>query len=327
MTAHKPHVYVQRVGEWYPLYMDATNEALLRAFATVTSAGDRTEPLSPDELIRDLRGVDGILSLNGIGAAEITTAVLDAVGTVQVAVIAHWFHGGHVPATAQWRAAGVEVIDASDAVTDAVAEWVVGAAIMGVRRLVEFDRALKAGSPWAEPGRRDAGLLAESVVGLVGVGRVGRVVARHLRGFGATVIGYDAYLPEEEARALGVRLAPLEEVLGTADVVSLHLPVTDETRGLLGVRELGWIKDGAVFINSARAAVLDNDALVAELRKGRFRAFLDVFPEEPLPLDDPLRALDNVFITPHIAGDTARMFRHAGHIAIERLRQYFAARA
>jgi len=327
MAARKPHVYVQRVGEWYPLYMHAENEARLREFATVTSAGDRAEPLSPDELIRDLRGADGILSLNGIGAAEITTAVLDAVGTVQVAVIAHWFHGGHVPATAMWRAAGVEVIDASDAVTDAVAEWVVGAAIMGVRRLVEFDRALKAGSPWAEPGRRDAGRLAESVVGLVGVGRVGRVVARHLRGFGATVVGYDAYLPEEEAQSLGVRLASLEEVLRTADVVSLHLPVTDETRGLLGARELGWIRDGAVFVNSARAAVLDNDAFVAELRKGRFRAFLDVFPEEPLPLDDPLRALDNVFITPHIAGDTARMFRRCSRIAIERLRDYFAARA
>ncbi len=319
----RPHIYIQRVGEWYPLYMDPENEAGLRAFATVASRGDRREPLSAEDLIRDLQGVDGILSLNGLGAPEITTEVLRATGTVKVSVIAHWWHGGHTPARAMWQAAGVEVVDASDATTEAVVEWVVGAVLMGVRRLVEYDRALKTGSLWAEPRRRDAGLLAESVVGLVGVGRVGRVVARRLQPFGSTLIGYDAYLSEEEARALGVRLAGLEDLLRTADVVSLHLPVTDETRGMLGARELGWIKDGATLINSARAALLDEEALVAELRKGRFRAFLDVFHEEPLPLEHPFRSLDNCFITPHIAGDTKGMFLRCGRLAIARLREYF----
>lgn len=322
-----PHVYIHRGGEWYPLYMSPENEALLREFATVTSRGDRAAPLAPGEIARDLAGADGILSLNGIGATEITEEALRAAGTVRVAAIAHWWHGGHVPAAAMWRAAGVEVLDASDAVTDAVAEWTVGVAIMGLRRLVEFDRALKGGDRWAEPGRREAGLLYDSVVGLVGVGRVGRVVARHFRHFGATVVAYDPFLAEAEARALGIRPLALDELLRVADVVSLHLAVADATRGLLGARELGLLKDGAILINSARAALLDHAALLAELRKGRFRAYLDVFPEEPLPLDDPLRGLDNAFLTPHVAGDTAAMFRRAGRLAIERLRRYFAGQA
>ena len=319
----RPHVYIHRAAEWYPLYMDEENEARLRAFAEVTSRDGWAEPLSPDELVGDLQGVDGILSLNGVGATEITAEVLERVGTVRVAAIAHWWHGGHVPAREMWSAAGVEVIDASDATTEAVAEWVVGVAIVGVRRLAEFDRRLKAGDRWAEPGRREAGLLAESVVGLVGLGRVGRVVAGHFRHFGATVIAYDPWVGEVEAGALGVRLVTLEELLRGADVVSLHMPVTDATRGMLGARELGWVRDGAVFVNSARAALLDEAAFVAELRTGRFRAYLDVFHEEPLPLDHPLRSLDNAFLTPHIAGDTSGMFLRCGRLAIERLRRYF----
>jgi phosphoglycerate dehydrogenase-like enzyme len=323
MIVRKPHIYIHRAAEWYTLYMNEENEARLREFATVTSAGNRVEPLPPDALIREMQGADGILSLNGIGATEITTEVLNAVGTVKVAAIAHWWHGGHVPAQAMWRAAGVDVIDASDATTEAVVEWVIGAALMGVRRLVEFDRMLKSGSLWAEPGRRNAGLLVESVVGLIGAGRVGQAAARQFRNFGATLIAYDPFLSDDGVSALGIRRVSLEELLTTADVISVHMAVTDATHGMLGAREFGLIKDRATFINSARSAILDMPALVAELRKGRFHAFLDVYDTEPLPLDDPLRSLPNAFITPHIAGDTTGMFLRCGRIAIERLREYF----
>lgn len=320
----KPHIYIHRAAEWYGLYMTAENEARLRAFATVTSAGERAEPLPPDELIAEMRGADGVLSLNGLGAPEVTTEVLHAVGTVRVAAIAHWWHGGHVVARPMWEAAGVTVIDASDATTEAVIEWVIGAAITGVRRMIEFDRMLKSGSLWAEPGRRDAGLLGESVVGLVGAGRVGRRAAERFRAFGARLIAYDPFLTDDDAQALGIRRVSLDVLLQTADVISLHMAVTDATRGMLGAREFGLIKDGAVFINSARSAILDTAALVAELRKGRFHAFLDVYDTEPLPINDPLRSLPNAFITPHIAGDTNGMFVRCGRIAIERLREYFA---
>ena len=323
MTMRTPHIYIHRAAEWYTFYMDAANEARLRAFATVTTGGERAEPYTPAELTHELAGVDGILSLNGIGATEITTDVLNAVGTVKVAAVSHWWHGGHVPASAMWRAAGVEVIDASDATTEAVVEWVIGAAIIGVRRLVHYDRALKSGSLWAEPGRRDTGLLGQSVVGLIGAGRVGRAAARQFRHFGATLIAYDPFLSAEDAAALGIRRVALDELLATADVISLHMAVTDATTGMLGAREFARIKDGAVFVNSARSALYDTEALVAELRQGRFTAFIDVYDTEPLPLDDSLRTLPNAFITPHIAGDTNGMFLRCGQIAIERLRDWF----
>lgn len=321
----KPHIYIHRAGDWYGLYMNAENEARLRAFATVTSGGTRTEPHTPEELIHDLDGVDGILSLNGIGATEITTDVLTTVGSVKVIAISHWWHGGHVPAQAMWEAAGVAVIDASDATTEAVVEWVLGAALIGVRRLVEFDHRMKSGDLWVEPGRRDAGLLGESVVGLIGAGRVGRIAAERFHAFGATVIAYDPFLSDDDARAFGIRRVTLDELLTTADVISLHMAVSDATRGMLGAREFARIRDGAVFINSARSALLDTPALVAELRKNRFQAFLDVYDSEPLPLDDPLRTLPNAFITPHIAGDTIGMFHRCARIAIERLHDYFSA--
>ncbi|MCA1725620.1 MAG: hypothetical protein LC748_15490 [Thermomicrobia bacterium] len=233
----KPHIYVHRAGDWYGLYMNADNEARLREFATVTSGGTRTEPYAPGELIHALQGVDGILSLNGIGATEITTDVLAAVGTVRAIAISHWWHSGHVPAREMWEAAGVAVIDASDATTEAVVEWVLGAALIGVRRMVEFDRRLKSGDLWAEPGRRDAGLLGESVVGLIGAGRVGRVAAERFRAFGATLIAYDPFLSDGDARAHGIRRVSLNDLLATADVISLHMAVSDATRGMLGARE------------------------------------------------------------------------------------------
>jgi phosphoglycerate dehydrogenase-like enzyme len=321
----KPHIYIHRAGDWYSLYMNAENEIALRTFADVTSAGTRTEPVPPEEMIGQLQGVDGILSLNGLGSQEITTEVLQSVGAVKVAAVSHWWHTNHNPARAMWQAAGVEVIDASDPCTAAVVEWVVGTAIMALRRLTDFNHALKSGSLWAEPGRRNALLVGEAVIGLIGVGRIGRIVSQHFRSFGATVIAYDPFLSEEDAQTLGIRKASLEEALRTADVISMHMAVTDVTRKMLGAREFGWIKDGAIFINSARSALLDTEAIVVELRKGRFRAYLDVYDTEPLPLDDPLRSLDNAFLTPHIAGDTTGMFLRCGANAIERLREYFAA--
>ena len=321
---HKPRIFIHRIGSWYSKYMDEANENRLRAFAEVVSSGTREEPENPAELVEKLRGVDGILSLNGNGAAEITAEVLKAAGgTVRVAAISHWFHGCHEEAVEQWREAGVEVIDASDANSEAVVEWTVAAAVMGVRRLLEFDRSLKSGETWV-PDRDRYTLLCESLVGLVGLGRIGRLAARTFNALGARVIGFDPAVSEETAARLGVELVSLAELFGTADVVSLHLPVTDTTKGMIGASELSLLKEGAVFINSARAAVVDEKAFSEEIAKGRFTVFLDVFHEEPLPQDHPFRSMDHVFLTPHIAGDNGGMFRRCGRTAIHRLQEFFA---
>jgi len=309
------------MATWYGFYMNKDNEDLLASFAEVVSDGPVETSISTDELVKRMTGCSAILSLGGGGSHEITGDVLKAVGTVKVICIAHWCE----QLAGAAKEAGITVTEGSNANTVAVAEWTVTAALMGVRRLHIFNEALKNKSPWGEP-RRSVGLLCESIVGLVGLGRIGSYCAHYFRMLGAKVIAYDKYWTEEQADALGVTLMPLDDVLKTADILSLHLPVTNETKGMLGAREFALIKDGAVFINSARAALYDEKALITELQKARFSAFLDVFAEEPVPLDHPFRLMDHVMINPHIAGDNRAMFLRCGREAIETLRDYFAGR-
>ncbi|MBU4211273.1 MAG: hydroxyacid dehydrogenase [Kiritimatiellae bacterium] len=329
-------VYIHRLGSWYPCYMTRENEALLESFAEVVTEGDRESSMSPDELTERMRGCAAILSMNGTGNSEITAEVLKAVGTVKAIAIAHYWGDLLVKAAA---GTGIQVVEGSNANTIAVAEWTVGAALMGVREFLPFDRALRAGTPWPklrlEPSlQTDArwerlnrpmsfGLLCGSTVGLVGLGRIGWYAAHYFRALGATVIAYDKYYSPQKAERLGVRLVGLDKLMTTAGVVSIHLPVTDETRGMIGAREFAMIRNGAVFINSARAAVYDEEALIAELRKERFCAYLDVFAEEPLPPTHPFRSMRNVVMTPHIAGCNAAMLARCGREAILTLKDYF----
>ena len=298
--------------------MTRENEARLASFAHVISEGTRETPLEPSELARRLVGCSAILSLNGYGAGEITWDALKAAGTVRLICKAHeWGQFSDV-----FPDSPVSVIEGSHVGTAAVAEWCIAAALMGVRRLHEFDARLKAGSPWGEP-RREVGLLASSVVGLVGLGRIGRYVARCFRALGVEVIAYSNSCSPAQADALGVRLVPLDELMVMADIISLHHAVVGGTRSLVGARELALIRSGSVFINSARAALCDEEALVRELQTGRFSAYIDVFAVEPLPLNHPFRRLKNVTLTPHIAGNNAKMFALCGQDAVRTLEGFF----
>ncbi|MFW6189734.1 MAG: hydroxyacid dehydrogenase [Planctomycetota bacterium] len=318
----KPTVYVHRLM-WCPYgrYMDEENEERLCSFAEVVNHGLREEPLEEEEMANALRGVRGILSLNGSCADEITPDALREAGTVEVAAVGHWW-GQHNEVAPRWRAAGVRVIDASDACNEAVAEWAIGAAIAGLRKFDRYDRQMKSGVEW--PDYRRAGQLNGSTFGLVALGRVGRIVARYLGAFDVRVLAYDPGVSADEARALGAEPVSLEELLKTADVVSLHAPVTERTRGMIGAPELALMRDGALLLNCARAALVDGQALRRELAAGRLRAYLDVYQPEPPPADDVLRELDNVVLTPHVAGTTPKMFLRCGRFAIDALRDYFA---
>jgi phosphoglycerate dehydrogenase-like enzyme len=318
----RPRVYIHRVL-WcpYDLYMNAENEALLASFAEVVNDGRLSEGLRPERMAARLEGAHAILSLNGSCAGEITADALNRTGTVEVAAVSHWW-GQHNDVCPQWEAAGVEVIDASDACNEAVAEWTIGAAIAGLRRFDQYDRQMKSGVQW--PSWAAADQLNGSTFGIVGLGRVGKWVALYLGPFDVRILCYDPHLAPDEAARHGVELTDLDTVLSQSDVVSLHAPVTAQTQGMIGARELSLIKDGAVFINSARAALLDNAAFRAELSKKRFRAYLDVFEPEPPQDGDVLRNLDNVVMTPHVAGTTSKMFLRCGRMAIEALQDRFA---
>ena len=310
-------VYVQRLGELYNMFMGKENEELLSSFCQVITGGPRTTPFGEDELLEQLGDCEVLLSMHGFGWRDFTDNVLRQ-SKIKLICIALWCE--------QFKEVeeklGIRVVEVSNGNTVAVAEWTLACALMGVRKITQFNDGLKSGSPWCEP-RRTVGMLAESVVGLVALGRIGRYVARYMRMLGAKVIAYDKFATEADARELDIELVSMDDVFAKSDIISLHLPVIPSTMGLITARHFSQIKDGAVFINSARAAVYDEEALVKELMTGRFSAYLDVFAEEPLPLGHPFRTMDNVIITPHIAGDNLGMFHRCGREAIYAIKEYF----
>jgi phosphoglycerate dehydrogenase-like enzyme len=153
---------------------------------------------------------------------------------------------------------------------------------------------------------------------------VGRRVIQLLKPFRCEIMVYDPYLSDTESQALGVGRASLDDLFATSDIVTLHAPVTPETKAMVGARHFRALRDGALFINSARAWLTDQDALLAELRTGRIRAVLDVFDKEPLPPDHPLRTLDNVLLTPHISGHTTETRLRLVEAVAEEMRRFFA---
>lgn len=193
-----------------------------------------------------------------------------------------------------------------------------------VRQVTAASTWLRAGE-WSdrdpyEPYRRFRGMgLAGRVLGIVGGGAIGRRVARRARGFGMEILIADPALSPSDVADLG-RLVPLPELLRSCDILTVHAPLNDATRGLLGTEELALLSRTAVVINVGRAAIIDEDALVAALREGRLAAAgLDVFWDEPLPATHPLLALDNVVLTPHIGGASDDVITEHSRIAARAL--------
>jgi len=169
-------------------------------------------------------------------------------------------------------------------------------------------------------------LLGEQTVGLAGAGYIGRMLIRQFKAFDARVLVYDPFLEPAEADKLGVELVGLDELLGRSDIVSLHVPSLPETRHMIGAAQLAQLKDGALFINTARGALVDEPALIDELSKGRFTAVLDVFENEPLAEDSPLRSLRNAILAPHAAGHTHETYLRQGSTAVDEALLFLAGK-
>jgi len=199
---------------------------------------------------------------------------------------------------------GIAVLTAPAGNTISAAELTFALTLALARRVSAADRSMKSGQ-WDRKSFSGTELYGKTL-GLVGAGRIGGEVAKRARAFGMQVLAFDPFLLADRAAALGIERAELDEVLRRADVVSLHVPLTDATTGLLGDRELGLMKPTAVIVNAARGGVVSEEALVRALKDKRIAgAALDVFEQEPLPADHPLRALDNVVLTPHLGASTA----------------------
>ena len=198
-------------------------------------------------------------------------------------------------------AAGVPVLNTPARNADAVAEMAIALLFAATRHLLTGDADVRAGEVFRDGSlpyqRFRAWEIAGRTAGLVGLGAVARALRWRLQGLGVDVIAYDPY--QDEARH------SLDELLAEADIVSLHAPVTDDTVGMIGAEQFAAMRDGAVFLNTARAQLHDTDALVTALRSGKVSAAgLDHFVGEWLPADHPLTGMANVVLTPHIGGAT-----------------------
>jgi len=204
---------------------------------------------------------------------------------------------------------GIAVLNAPSGNTISAAELTMALLLALVRRIPAADRSMKAGE-WDRKSFSGIELYGKTL-GLIGAGRIGREVAKRARAFEMRVIAYDPYLTEEQARALDIERASFDEVLRRADVVSLHVPLTETTAGMINEAALAKMKPGALLVNAARGGVVDEDAVYRFLQEGRLGgAAFDVYEEEPLPADHPLRKLNNVVLTPHLGASTEEAQRN-----------------
>lgn len=277
------------IGQWRTP-VDAHREAENAAVLMIQSI----RPLVNADLIAGLTQCRGIIRL-GLGYDSVDVAAATAAG-IPVSNVVNW-------------------CDAE------VAEHALALILAAIRRLPAHDRSMRTGA-WERQVARGAARLQGKTVGLIGFGGVGRAVAARLQGFGVHLLVFDPATTAEEVASRGGELVPFDQLLATADLISVHARLHAGNRHLLGVKELAACKPGAFLINTSRGPLIDEAALVDALRGGRLAgAALDVMELEPLPADSPLRQLDSVLLTSHVASYSAEavseLYLRAAGIAAE----------
>ncbi len=291
---------------------------LLRAVADLLD----DEPLSSfdGDRARDLLGRAEVL-FGHWGCPTLTAEVLELAPDLQAFVYA----GG----TVKWQVTdpvwdrGILVTSAAAANAVPVAEFTLASILFAVKSAFSF-AALERDRSAAVPLPLDRMGLVGRRIGLVGASHVGRLVIGLLAHHEVQVAVADPFLSPDDAARIGVERMELDELCAWCDVLSLHAPDVESTKGMIGAAQLALLRDGVTLVNTARGALVDTAALTAELRSGRLSAVLDVTDPEPLPEDHELRRLPNVVLTPHIAGAVGSELVRLADLAIEEVRRHAA---
>jgi D-3-phosphoglycerate dehydrogenase len=269
---------------------------VLRAASGLT-VEDHTED-DRDSLTRAMAGASGLIvrSRTRVDAELIEGAdSLEVIGRAGVGV-------DNIDIEAATRR-GIAVLNAPAANTYSTAELTFALILATARNIPAADASVRAGE-WKRKALKGSQLFGKTM-GVVGAGRIGAEIVRRARAFGMRVLAFDPYVPADRANELGLALVTLEKLLESSDIVTLHVPMTEENRGLIGEAEMALMPDGAMLINAARGGLVDEDALAAALVSGKLGAAgLDVYEREPLPDDSPLRSAPNLVFTPHIGAST-----------------------
>jgi D-3-phosphoglycerate dehydrogenase len=253
--------------------------------------------LTEDELITQLKGTDAVFA----GGDPFTAGVIDSADGLKVIA-----KDGVGLDRVDLKAAtenGV-VVTISPAVCESVADLAFGLLIAVVRKVFTADRCVRA-HEWNLRDKFVGRDVHGATLGIIGLGRIGSFMAKRAKAFNMRVLAYDPYVSAEKAKGLGVELLNLENLLKESDVVTIHAPLTEETRELIGEGEFNAMKRGAFLINVARGAIIDEKALYRALTTGRLAgAGLDVLTVEPPLPDNPFLKLENVILTPHMGNET-----------------------
>jgi glyoxylate reductase len=306
--AAKPAVYVAR-----ELPGDAI-ERLRQAAAVRVWPEERPPPR--DVLLHEAAAADGLLTLL---TERIDAELMDAVPRLRV--VSNMAVGYDNIDVAEATRRAILVTNTPGVLTDTTADFAFALLMAAARRVVEADRYTRQGR-WKTWGPQI--LLGQDIhgacLGIVGLGAIGLEVAKRARGFGMRILYHDHRRRPREERRYGLVYSELDQLLREADFISLHVPLTGETRHLIGERELSLMKPTAILVNTARGPVVDQGALYRFLEDKRIAAAaLDVTEVEPIPMDDPLLTLDNVIIAPHIGSASVATRTRMAAVAADNL--------
>lgn len=308
----RPYIFVTRE-------LPGCAEAMLAEIAAVRVWRDAFPPPRED-LLQEAAAADALLCML---TEQIDAELLDAAPSLRI--VANMAVGYDNIDVAAATARDVAVTNTPGVLTETTADLAFALILAAARRIVAGDRLARSGGwkTW-----HPSFLLGRDVhgacLGIIGLGAIGQAVARRAVGFGMTLLYYSRTRKPEVEAQLGLHYRPFDDLLREADFISLHCPLTAETRGLIGAREFALMKPSAVLINTARGAIVDQRALFEALTSGRIaHAALDVTEVEPIPSDDPLLGLDTVTITPHIGSATVATRARMAEMAAQNILAFF----
>lgn len=276
-------------------------------------AVDVKTELTPKQLLGEIKNYDVLVVR---GATKVTKGIIDAGRKLKI--IARAGVGLDNINVQAASARNIELINAPEAPTIAVAELVIGLMLAWARRLPRADASMKQGR-W-EKAQLVGSELRGKTLGIVGTGKIGRAVGYKAKAFLMNLLAFDVAQSAEFSERVGARYVDLDGLLRESDFITLHVPLTPQTHHMIGGRELELMKPTAVLINTSRGGVIDEAELVKALKKGKIAgACLDVFEREP-PEDSPLLKLPNVVLTPHIGASTVEAQREASVLVAEKIK-------
>lgn len=291
---------------------NAQARALLEEFADEVVYNDLGIPLQGDDLLTRLEGVDGYVA----GLDYITRDVVERMPD-SLKVISRYGAGVDRVDLAACRERGIAVTNTPGANATAVCELAFGLMLAAARNIPALHQAVEKGE-WP---RNDGLELAGKTLGIVGLGAIGKKLALRALAFEMTVLAYDPYLDKAFAQQHGIQAMDLDDLLSNSDVVSLHVPLNEQTHHMVSAERIAAMRQGAIIINTARGGLIDEEAAAKAIQSGHLRGLgLDAFEQEPLK-DSPLIGLPHVVFTPHTGAHTAEAVQKMGMMAAENVIQ------